>query len=175
MNLAIITISGGAGAIMSDWCEKESLKLPILSENGFKKLSQIFPSWMPPNRFSLIDIWPAVENAAGDFEKILLQCLDIILSEPDIPVLFLTAFYSSKNWPVDWNKVADLMKKYKKPIFIWLFGQYQDVLIAEHLFQELKMPVFNSEKEMVSVLKKIAKNASIIAFLSELHNPQFFQ
>ncbi|MHA2288514.1 MAG: CoA-binding protein [Promethearchaeota archaeon] len=62
-NVAFIAGSGGAGTITADLTMKHGLKLPILGEKTYKILVDIFPDWMPPNRFAFIDIWPAMEKA----------------------------------------------------------------------------------------------------------------
>jgi acyl-CoA synthetase (NDP forming) len=152
--VSIITISGGAGAVMADLCDKFNVKIPLLSKNSFDELSLIYPKWMPPQKYSLLDIWPAVENAAGDYQKVMLKSLEIVLSDPNIHAVFLTAFYSRTSWKMNWYLVEELIKEHRKPVYVWLFGEYSDVLEAEKIFQELKIPVFYSEKEMISTFSK---------------------
>jgi acetyltransferase len=172
-NSAIITISGGAGAIMADWCSRFQMNLPILSESTFQKLKSIYPPWMEPNRFGLIDIWPAVENAQGDFQTIMYRSLEIAFQDPLINILFVTAFYSKVAWNIDWNKLAEYMQLYKKPICIWLFGRYDDVIEAEKVFQTLRIPVFFSEREMIyAIARLIQHNQKINVYIDRLHNQQ---
>ncbi len=156
-NVAIITISGGAGAVISDWCEKYNLNIPKLSDETYAGLSKLFPDWMPPNRFGLIDIWPAVENAAGDYQSVVLETLKISLNDPKINGIFMTAFYSQKAWQMDWTKIKKILEKYRKPVFIWLFGEYRDVLKAERIFERMQLPLFRSEHEMVKIYHSIFK------------------
>jgi acetyltransferase len=61
--LGIIVGSGGAGTILADLTKKYGFELSLLSENSYAMLEEIFPTWMPPNRFALVDIWPAMEKA----------------------------------------------------------------------------------------------------------------
>ena len=154
-NFAISTISGAAGAIMSDWGEKYDLEVPKLDEPTWEALAALFPPWMPPNKFALIDYWPAVEHNRGDYEKVAIESAKIALSSPVIQALCLTVYYNETAWKVDWKKLGDVVAQYHKPVFIWLFGKYNEVLNAEKIFQAVKIPVFYSEEEMVRILSKI--------------------
>ncbi|MCF2140264.1 MAG: CoA-binding protein [Candidatus Lokiarchaeota archaeon] len=162
---AIITISGAAGAIISDWCHRNELIIPEFDGERYARLKELYPPWMDPNPFALIDYWPAVEHLKS-YEKVVISATDIALSSPDIQVVFLTVYYNSKSWVVDWNKLKTLIEKHKKPIFVWIFGDYQDILKAEMIFQKIKIPVFNSEKEIVQTFSKIYKSREFRAKLN---------
>lgn len=153
-NVGIITISGAAGAIMTDWSTKMGLIVPELDANIYNKLKELYPPWMDPNRFALIDYWPAVEHVKS-YEKVILSSTDIVLSSPDIQVVFLTVYYNANSWVVDWKKLKNIVEKHQKPIFVWLFGAYQDILQAESIFQSIEIPVFYSEKSLVQTFSKI--------------------
>jgi acetyltransferase len=152
---AISTISGAAGAIMSDWGDKYGLSVPKLDEKSWDALADLFPPWMPPNKFALIDYWPAVEHHRGNYEKVAIESAKIALNSPRIQALCLTVYYNATSWTVDWKKLKDVVAESHKPIFVWLFGRYSEILDAEHIFQEIQIPVFNSEEEMVRILSKI--------------------
>jgi acyl-CoA synthetase (NDP forming) len=154
-NIAILTISGGAGAVLSDLCSKYELNIPDLSESAYTSLKALYPPWMSPNRFAVLDIWPAVEQAKGNLQAVMYQCIEIALKDPGVKVLLLTSFYTQDSWKIDWLALKSLIEKYKKPIFVWLFGKYQDVLTAEDIFQQIQIPVFFVEHEMVSICAKI--------------------
>ncbi|MHA1776759.1 MAG: hypothetical protein DRO88_08435 [Promethearchaeia archaeon] len=153
-NIGIITISGAAGAIMTDWSAKMGLSVPDLDENSYSRLKELYPPWMNPNPFALVDYWPAVEHMKS-YEKVILSSTDILLSCPDIQVVFLTVYYSASSWIVDWAKLKDTVEKHKKPIFVWLFGDYQEILQGESIFQSIELPVFYSEKSLVQTFSKI--------------------
>ena len=151
---AIITISGAAGAIMADWCDRLQIEVPELDDPCYNRLVKIFPPWMAPNRFALIDYWPAVEHLRS-YEKVVLGATDIALSSPKIQAVFLTVYYNSTSWVVDWGKLKDVIAAHRKPVFVWLFGDYQEILQAEPIFQAIHVPVFHSEKEIVQTFSKI--------------------
>ncbi len=152
---AVITISGAAGAIMADWSYKYGVEIPILDSETYNKLAELYPPWMPPASHALIDYWPAVEHAKGDYQKILLKCIDIALSSSRIQAIFVAAYHNATAWKVDWYKLKEIVDKHKKPIFLWLFGEKSEILEAEKIFQEIQIPLFTSEREIVSTFSKI--------------------
>jgi len=152
---AVITISGAAGAIMADWSYKYGVEIPTLDNETYNKLAQLYPPWMPPASHALIDYWPAVEHARGDYQKILLNCIDIALSSPRIQAVFIAAYHNATAWKVDWYKLKEIIDKHKKPIFLWLFGEKSEILEAEKIFQDIQIPLFTSEREIVSTFSKI--------------------
>jgi len=62
-NVSFVAGSGGAGTITADLTMKYGLNYPILGDKAYDALVEVFPDWMPPNRFAFIDIWPAMEKA----------------------------------------------------------------------------------------------------------------
>ena len=154
---SVITISGAAGAIMADWSYKYGVKIPILDDETYNKLAQLYPPWMRPASHALIDYWPAVEHARGDYQKILLNCIDIALSSPRIQAVFVAAYHNATAWKVDWYKLKNIISKHKKPIFLWLFGEKSEILEAEKIFQDIQIPLFHSEREIVQTFKKIVE------------------
>ncbi|MHA1855232.1 MAG: CoA-binding protein [Promethearchaeota archaeon] len=156
-SIAVITISGAAGAIMADWSYKYGIEIPILDTKTYTKLAELYPPWMPPAKHALIDYWPAVEHARGDYQKVLLNCIDIALSSPRIQAIFVAAYHNATAWKVDWYKLKEIIEKYKKPIFLWLFGEKKEIIDAEDIFQDMQIPLFHSEREIVQTFKKISE------------------
>ncbi|MHA2018856.1 MAG: hypothetical protein ACTSXY_11340, partial [Promethearchaeota archaeon] len=156
-SIAVITISGAAGAIMADWSYKYGIEIPILDTKTYSKLAELYPPWMPPAKHALIDYWPAVEHARGDYQKVLLNCIDIALSSPRIQAIFVAAYHNATAWKVDWYKLKESIEKYKKPIFLWLFGEKKEIIDAEDIFQDIQIPLFHSEREIIQTFTKISE------------------
>ncbi|MFX1455882.1 MAG: CoA-binding protein [Promethearchaeota archaeon] len=68
-NVALVVGSGGMGTVMGDIATKYGLKFPEFGENSYNTLKSVFPEWMPPNRFALVDSWPTMEKAMMDAAK----------------------------------------------------------------------------------------------------------
>ena len=68
-NIALVVGSGGMGTVMGDVAMKYGLKFPEFGEASYNILKSVFPDWMPPNRFALVDSWPTMEKAMMDAAK----------------------------------------------------------------------------------------------------------
>ncbi|MFX1280423.1 MAG: CoA-binding protein [Promethearchaeota archaeon] len=68
-NIALVVGSGGMGTVMGDVAVKYGLKFPEFGEKSYNILKSVFPDWMPPNRFALVDSWPTMEKAMSDAAK----------------------------------------------------------------------------------------------------------
>jgi acyl-CoA synthetase (NDP forming) len=151
-NIAFITVSGGAGSVVADLIDKYHLTLPILSEKIYSKLLQIYPDWMPPNRFSLLDIWPAIEKARGDTNGVHKKVIELVIQDERIEGIMLTVFYVNE-FPFDLEILYDIHYKYKKPIFTWIFGDFNQIQPIILELGSKNIPTFENLEEMVKNFK----------------------
>ncbi|MHA2009172.1 MAG: CoA-binding protein [Promethearchaeota archaeon] len=68
-HIALVVGSGGMGTVMGDVAMKYGLEFPEFGEKSYNILKSVFPDWMPPNRFALVDSWPTMEKAMRDAAK----------------------------------------------------------------------------------------------------------
>ncbi len=155
-NLALITVSGGAGSVAADLIEERGLHLPLLEKSTFADLAKIYPDWMPPNRFSLLDIWPAIEKQRGDTNGVHRKVIDIIMQDPNIEGVLMTVFYV-KEFPFEIEMLHDFQKKYKKPIFTWIFGDYNQIQPIIHKLHSNNIPTFENLEEMVKNFQMLCR------------------
>ncbi|MFX0189026.1 MAG: CoA-binding protein [Candidatus Hodarchaeota archaeon] len=164
-NVTTIVGSGGAGTIIADLLMHYGLNLPLFGDKAYRALEEIFPTWMPPNRFSLIDIWPAMEKAMKnkiDRAELLKLVYDAVLGEPDIEGFF-NMIFCSKRFRRDWN-VDELIEnaiQISKPIFFWLIGEAEEVQYISQLLAKNNIPSFTNLEEMVKnfwILVQESKN-----------------
>ncbi|TFG20928.1 MAG: hypothetical protein EU530_01890 [Promethearchaeota archaeon] len=147
-NIALITVSGGFGSVSADLIEERGLYLPLLENSTFAELVKIYPDWMPPNRFSLLDIWPAIEKSRGDTNGVHRKVIDLIMQDPNIEGVLMTVFYV-KEFPFEIEMLHDFQKKHKKPIFTWIFGDYNQIQPIIHKLHSNNIPTFENLEEMV--------------------------
>ncbi|MBN2154572.1 MAG: CoA-binding protein [Candidatus Lokiarchaeota archaeon] len=160
-NIAFITVSGGAGTIATDLIAKYQLNLPELENSTYQKMIDIYPDWMPPNHFSLLDIWPAVEKAKGNSNKVYEQVIDIILQDSKIEGLLISVF-NIKEFPFNTRLLIKLHNRYHKPILAWVFGPASDI---SPVIQDLKdncIPTFENLEEMVQNFASICTQKNFI-------------
>ncbi|MFX1393467.1 MAG: CoA-binding protein [Promethearchaeota archaeon] len=164
-NVSTIVGSGGAGTIIADLLMQYGLNLPLFGDKAYKSLEEIFPSWMPPNRFSLIDIWPAMEKAMKnriDRSNLLKLVYDAILGESEIEGLF-NMMFCTKRFRKEWNvdKMIENANQISKPVFFWLIGEAKEVQYISELLANNNIPSFSNLEEMVKnfwILVQEARN-----------------
>ena len=162
-NVCTITGSGGFGTVLADLTKLNGLNFPDLGDIAFNALEEIYPTWMPPNRFALLDIWPAIEKGlskkltGGDIIK---SCFDIVVNEPNIEGIFINMFcFKGGMWSID--KIIEDSTATSKPIFVNLIGDPREIKRVSRKLNQNKIPNFLNLEEMVknfSILFQEARN-----------------
>ena len=166
--ISMVVGSGGAGTILSDLTMQYGLSFPLLGDEAYKLLENLFPEWMPPNRFALVDIWPAMEKGLRNNmtrEQVMQMAIDAVLSEPEVEGLFNMMFcrkgITNKR---DFNRFTETLNKSKKPVFLWLVGEAKEVRRITQVLNKNNIPNFPNLAEMVknfSILVQESKNKTI--------------
>ena len=164
-NVSMVAASGGAGTISADLIDKYGLNFPILGENAYQTLVNIFPEWMPPNKFALVDIWPAMEKAmtnSVDPDYVMKSVYEALLGEDNIEGIFNMMFCSSSfRRRNNFDDIIINIKNASKPIFFWLIGEAKEIRRLSRLLGEHNIPNFPSLEEMVKnfwILVQESKN-----------------
>ena len=147
------------GAEMASQAMKYGLKLPILGNETYSVLVNVFPEWMPPNRFAFVDIWPAMEKAIMKNIKpeiVTSQVYKALLNDPNIEGIFNMLFCSKQFRAL--NNIDDIIniaENAPKPFYFWLVGEAKEVKRISNQLGQHNLPNFPSLEEMV-------KNFSIL-------------
>jgi acyl-CoA synthetase (NDP forming) len=164
-NLCTITGSGGFGTVIADLTNLHGLNFPNLGDLAYKALEEIYPTWMPPNRFALLDIWPAIEKGVSKKltgGEVIKSCFDIVAKEPNIEGIFINMFCAKGGmWSID--KIIEDSTTTSKPIFINLIGDSREIKRVSGKLSKNKIPNFMNLEEMVknfSILFEESKNKS---------------
>jgi acetyltransferase len=152
-NVSIIVGSGGAGTILTDLIKMYGLNLPELSEKAYQNLEKVFPTWMPPNRFALVDIWPALEKAmgeGGDPNMVMKVAYNAVLEDSTIEGLFNMMFCSQQFRAMsNVNFLVEMIEKSPKPVFFYLIGENREVKRISKILSEHNIPSFSNLEELV--------------------------
>jgi len=168
-NVCSIIFSGGFGTTIADLASQYGITLPLLKKETYNKIESWFPPWMKPNKFALIDIFPASEYNAKkgmtDRSKFIDSIYDSLLKDPEIEGMIEVWFCSSEiekgHWKRDVKPIINRLKKYAKPCFFLLLG---DPLGKQQTSAELgsfNVPNFNNMEELMknfSILVQETKN-----------------
>jgi len=164
-NIALVAGSGGAGTIVADIISEYGLKFPVFGDELYRTLVDIFPEWMPPNRFALIDIWPAMEKSMmnnmnpGDITSSIYK---LLLNDENIAGI-LNMMFCSKRFRsfTNYKQVVKSIDHASKPIFFWLIGEIKEVRRVSRFMGEHNIPTFPNLSEMVKnfwILVQDSKN-----------------
>lgn len=149
--------SGGAGTISADLTMQYGLKLPLFKEKTYSVLVDLFPKWMPPNKFAFVDIWPAMEQAmtnGGNPGDVVRKVYNALLEEPEIEGIFNMLFCSKQFRVVnDVNYLIDIVSTYPKPVFLFLVGENDEVRLTSHQLSKYDIPSFSNLEDMVKNFK----------------------
>ncbi|MFW9820673.1 MAG: CoA-binding protein [Candidatus Thorarchaeota archaeon] len=164
-NLSLITGSGGAGTIVADITAEYGLKFPTFGDEIFHKLVDMFPKWMPPNRFALIDFWPAMEKAMMNNKNpgdLTISLYDLLLKDETIEGI-LNMMFCSKQFRsfTNYKQVVNSINHASKPIFFWLIGEEKEVQKVSRYMAYHNIPTFPNLEDMVKnfwVLVQDSKN-----------------
>ena len=164
-NISMITGSGGAGTIVADITAQYGLKFPTFGDRIYYRLVEIFPEWMPPNRFALIDFWPAMEKAMMNNMnpvELMISVYKLLLKDEKIEGI-LNMMFCSKQFRsfTDYKRVVESIKHTSKPTFFWLIGEIKEVERVTRYMADHNVPTFPSLEDMIKnfwILVQDSKN-----------------
>ena len=162
-NVAMMAGSGGAGTISADLTMKYGLNFPIMDEITYTLLKELYPEWMPPNRFTLLDLWPTMEKAMMNNvsqEEVMTKIWKAVLNDPNVEGVFNMIFVS-KMFSNRYNFQEMANHKTEKIVFMWVVGEAQAVIHITKLFNKNNIPVFPTLEETIrnfSILVQESKN-----------------
>ncbi|NVM36742.1 MAG: CoA-binding protein [Candidatus Lokiarchaeota archaeon] len=151
--ISLITGSGGAGTIVADITAEYGLKFPDFSEKIYHRLVEIFPEWMPPNRFALVDFWPAMEKAMMNNNNpldIMKTVYGFLIEDENIEGI-LNMMFCSKRWRSfsNYKQIVESINNASKPVFYWLIGEVKEVQRVSRYMADHNVPSFPSLEDMI--------------------------
>jgi acyl-CoA synthetase (NDP forming) len=163
-NVAFVAGSGGAGTLIADLTMKHGLKLPILNDKTYSVLVEVFPDWMPPNRFAFVDIWPAMEKAMISIVKpevVTSRVYKALIDDPNVEGIFNMLFCSKQFKALnDINEIIDIAEKAPKPFYFWLVGEAKEVQRISDQLGKHNLPNFPSLEDMVKNFRILIQNSN---------------
>jgi len=164
-NVAMISGSGGAGTVSADLAIQYGLNFPVLKEKAYKILVGLFPEWMPPNKFALVDIWPTMEKAMMNNVSrgvVMNSIYEALLNEDHIEGILNMMFCSERfqNMRI-FDDIVENIRIASKPVFFWLIGEAREILKASRLLEKYNILHFQSLEDMIKnfgILVQESKN-----------------
>ena len=155
--------SGGAGTLIADLTMKHGLELPILHDKTYNVLVDVFPDWMPPNKFAFVDIWPAMEKAMISVVKpevVTSRVYKALIEDPNVEGIF-NMLFCSKQFKVlnDLDEIIDLAETSPKPFYFWLVGEAKEVQRISDQLGKHTILDFPGLEDMVKNFKILVQNS----------------
>ncbi len=146
--IAVLTYSGGAGIVSSDFMEPLGLRPADLSPETVARLKEVFPGWMPVS--NPVDLWPAVERTGA--EKTYNTAVAAVCRDPGVDGILIHAFAGGFALNPDLETMIGTARAAGKPIFCWLLGEREAARRFHREAQELGMPVYRESRRAVACL-----------------------
>jgi acetate---CoA ligase (ADP-forming) len=128
--IAVLTLSGGAGIVATDFVAENGLTMAVLSATTRSTLEKLFPKWMPVT--NPVDLWPAIERQIGADVDVYSHSLEALLGDPEVDAVFLHIFISNPRSRLNLSELATKVRTAGKPVIAWIIGRRDDT----HAFQK---------------------------------------
>ncbi len=156
--VAVLTFSGAAGIVSSDFIEHQGLELADLSENTKDDLKEIFPEWMPVS--NPVDLWPAIERNGPEIAW--GRAFKAVCADPNVDAVFFHVFVGGFSGKTDISSLVKIARTADKPVFGWLLGkrtEARDFLIQAN---EMGVPVFREIQRAVECMAAVFKRSNYL-------------
>jgi acetyltransferase len=146
--LAVLTYSGGAGIVSTDFFEDFGLELADLTPVSQEKIQRVFPDWMPAA--NPVDLWPGVIIHGA--KTVYNACLEAVCCDPHVDGIFVHNFVGGFALELEMEFMASIAKSTKKPLVCWLTGERNAVHEYQMKANRLGLPVFHEIHRAVECL-----------------------
>lgn len=149
--VAIMTLSGAAGIVSSDFIDQQGLAVAELSSKTRDNLRQIFPDWMPVT--NPIDLWPAVEVHGR--KKAFGRAFEAVCADPGVDAILIHLFVFSSVPNANLLPLVELANTSGKLLFCWLMGKRSEVHQFLVQAREMGMPAFDELHRAVECMASV--------------------
>jgi len=147
-NIAVVTVTGGAGVATVDMARSSGMKIAGLGEGTLNNLAGVFPDWMPPG--NPVDIWPAFEQRGTDA---FLEVLREVLADDQVDGVILLPFADRTVEFFPFDKVGRELEKHGKAVVSWIFGDMRYFKLFEECWGEFGVPVYTDIRSCVLAME----------------------
>ncbi len=155
--IAMATLPGGEGVILTDLCQQEGLCLAQVREETLERLRPIFPPWdISGNPFDL-----GVCVQFNDQGKVYRMLLDAMAADPNVDGLAIQlAYIAIRLLPTEaFNVFASAVERHKKPIVLWIPGVYPGKFEALQWMEEHQLVAFPCPEKAFRALSALHRSS----------------
>jgi acetyltransferase len=136
--VAVLTMSGAAGIVSSDFIEEHDLMVADLSAGTVDALKEIYPGWMPIS--NPVDLWPAVELHGR--KKAYTKAFKAVCTDPKVDVILFHSFVGGDTFRPEISNLVEMAGRAGKPTFGWVMGERTETHKLQIQAKKLGLPVF---------------------------------
>ena len=156
--VAVLTFSGAAGIVSSDFIENQGLQLAELSESSLEILREIFPEWMPVS--NPVDLWPAIERNGP--EVAWKKAFETVSNDPNVDAIFFHVFVGGFSGQTDISPLVDIAQGAGKPVFGWLLGKHPEAREFMIHANQINVPVFKEIGRAVECMAAVFRRSRFL-------------
>ncbi len=153
--VAVLSFSGGAGIVSTDFIEEQGLKMADFNPETRKALENLFPSWMPVS--NPVDLWPAIESHMGSGVDIQGISLSTVLADPGVDAVFIHISAGNIRMIPKLTSYAAKIGEYSKPVVAWQIGRQDMALSLQKDALSAGIPLFTEIGRAVEALSAATK------------------
>ncbi|WP_373501666.1 acetate--CoA ligase family protein [Desulfococcus sp.] len=146
--VAVMTYSGGAGIVSSDFLQHNGLALACLSPGSITRLKAVFPPWMAPA--NPVDLWPGI--LVNGTHRVYNETVKVLLADPGVDAVFAHCFAGGFDLDPDLAAMARLARSAQKPLICWISGEREAVFRFQQEALALNLPAFREVCRAVECL-----------------------
>lgn len=151
--VAVLTFSGGGGVVSSDDIADLDMELAILEPRTVDILRNVFPDWMEPA--NPVDLYPAFEK--NGHTETFRTTIEAVLEDPTVDAVYAHLFIPPVEVPLfDYNHMAEMVRKHKKPLVVWLLGDATRMPAVSRSLEGRGIPVTDEMARGVRILAALA-------------------
>ncbi len=162
--IAVLTFSGGAGIVSSDFIEQHGLELADLCDATKTDLQEVFPEWMPVA--NPVDLWPAIERNGP--EVAWGRAFNAVFADPGVDAVFFHVFVGGFSGSYDLSSIAKIAQAGNKPVFGWLLGKRTEAHNFLKQAGESGIPVFREIPRAVECIAAVFRRSKYLKRRSHL-------
>jgi acetyltransferase len=155
--IAILTMSGAAGIVSSDFMEEHSLTVADLSAGTVEALKEIYPGWMPVS--NPIDLWPAIELHGR--KKAYTKAFEADCADPGVDAVLFHGFVGGDAFRPDISNLVEMAERAGKPIFGWVMGNRTEAHKLQLQAKKLGLPVFGELYRSVECMSAVLSRSKL--------------
>lgn len=153
--LAIATLPGGEGVIVTDLCQQEGFSVTPLQTKTKIKLKPIFPPWeISGNPFDL-----GVSLQFHDPRKVYITLLESIVADPNVDAVAVQLPLRATSLPREFFQIFPQSLKAGKPIAIWVAGTLPGTSETLEWLEDQQVPAFSSPEKVIKAFSALYRSS----------------